>query len=138
MLHFARAAPFGAIKADEYNQVGHLAQDVNNLLRGTSDLVPEGGTMRSLVLLALAALAAFPLSAHGRWHSPRRVVVVEAPRYAPYRHWDDRCWNDRWDSRWEYRAWRRHHDCDDERLFLRPLPRPLAPPFEGRVELYIR
>ncbi|MBI1751609.1 MAG: hypothetical protein HY014_16630 [Acidobacteria bacterium] len=90
--------------------------------------------MRSLVLLALMTLAAFPLSAHGRWHGPRRVVVVEAPRYAPYSHWDER----RWDDRWERRAWRHHHDCDDERIYLRPLPRPLAPPFEGRVVLHIR
>lgn len=98
--------------------------------------------MRSLVLLALMALAAFPLSAHGRWHGPRRVVVVEAPRYAPYRHWDERRWDDPWSDRrsdgWERRAWHHRHDCDDDRIYMRPLPRPLVPPFEGRVVLHIR
>jgi hypothetical protein len=88
--------------------------------------------MRSLVLLALATLAAFPLSAHDHWREPRRVVVIEAPRYAPHRYWDER----RFDDRWERRAWIRRHDCDDDRLFFRP--RPLAPPFEGRVELRLR
>jgi hypothetical protein len=90
--------------------------------------------MRSLVLLALAALAAFPLSAHDHWRGPRRVVVIEAPRCAPYRHWDDR----RCDDRWERRAWYRRHDCDDDRVIFRPLPRPLVAPFEGRVELRLR
>ncbi|WLT31678.1 hypothetical protein [Geothrix sp. PMB-07] len=91
--------------------------------------------MRSLVLFALATLATLPLSAHGRcWQGPRRVVVIEAPRCSPYRHWDER----RWEDRWERRAWHRHHDCDDDRIILRPLPRPLTPPFEGRVEFRIR
>lgn len=89
--------------------------------------------MRRLALLALVALAAFPLSAHGRWYRPRRVVVVEAP-CRPYRAWED--------ERWEYRdrVGYRRYDCDDRvyvRPLPRPLPRPLDPPFQGRVELWL-
>jgi len=91
--------------------------------------------MRRLVLLALVTLVAFPLSAHDHWRGPRRVVVIEAPRCAPYRHWDAH----RWDDRWEHRAWMRRHDCDeDDRVLLGPLPRPLEPPFRGHLELRIR
>jgi len=97
--------------------------------------------MRRLILLTLVALAAFPLSAHGRWRGPRRVVVVqgEVCRDA-YRRWDD----DRWEGRGSgyHRGYSRGDDrrygCDDDRVVLRPLPRPLAPPFQGRVELWIR
>lgn len=94
--------------------------------------------MRRLALLALVALAAFPLSAHGRWYRPRRVVVVEAP-CRPYRTWED--------ERWEHRnrdGYYRRYDCDDrdDRVYVRPLPRPLprplTPPFQGRVELWFR
>jgi hypothetical protein len=87
--------------------------------------------MRRLALLALVALAAFPLSAHGRWSRPhRRVVVVEEP-YRPARRWEA----DRWDRHGWYRP-----GCEEDRVILRPLPppRPLAPPFQGRVELWFR
>lgn len=103
--------------------------------------------MRPLVLLALAALAAFPLSARDHGRRPRRVVIIEAPRCAPHSRWEDRRWNDRWHDRWERRARHHRHDCDDredrheredDRIMLRPLSRPLAPPFEGRMELRIR
>lgn len=85
--------------------------------------------MRRLALLALAALASFPLSAHGRWHRPRRVVVIESRPV--FRAWDE----DRWIDRDRYRD-----DCEAPRVIYRPLPRPLppAPPFRGRVELWIR
>lgn len=90
--------------------------------------------MRRLALLALVALAAFPLSAHGRWGRPRRVIVVE-----PARPYHPRCG---WESeRWERHGWYRP-GCDEDRVILRPLPpplpRPLVPPFQGRVELWIR
>ena len=81
--------------------------------------------MRRLVLLSLVALAAFPLSAHGRWHRPRRVVVAPAPGY---RAWDE----ERWIHRDRYRD-----DCEAPRVVYRPLPPPV-PPFRGRVELWIR
>ena len=96
--------------------------------------------MRRLILLALVALVAFPLSAHGRWARPRRVVVYEDSCRDSYRRWDD----DRWEGRGPsyYRGYSRgddrRYDCDDDRLVLRPLPRPLAPPFQGRLELWIR
>ncbi|WP_291272932.1 hypothetical protein [Geothrix sp.] len=91
--------------------------------------------MRRLVLLALVTLAAFPLSAHGPWRGPRRVVVVE-DSCRPYRSWEgSRRWDD---DRWEHRGRYRHDDCDEGRVIFRPLPRPLAPPFQGRVELWIR
>lgn len=85
--------------------------------------------MRRLVLLALVALAAFPLSAHGHWRRPRRVVVVEAP-CRPTRGWE----YDRWEHR--DRGWYRRPACDDDRVYLRPV-RPLEPPFQGRVEFWI-
>lgn len=88
--------------------------------------------MRRLVLLALVVLAAFPLSAHDHWRGRRRVVVIEAPRCSPYGRWEDR----RWEDRWERHAWHRRHDCDEDRIFFRP--RPLEPPFVGRVELRLR
>jgi hypothetical protein len=93
--------------------------------------------MRSLVLLTLVALAAIPLSAHDHWRSPRRVVVVAESHYAPYHRWDDRRWDH---DRWERRSYDHRYDCDDDRVILRPLPlpRPLAPPFPGRVELWLR
>ena len=93
--------------------------------------------MQRLVLLALVALAAFPLSAHDHWRRPGRVVVVEGPRCAAGHRWDERYWDDRRDERWEHRGWVRRHDCDDDRIYL-PLPRPLLPPFRGRVELRFR
>ena len=93
--------------------------------------------MRHLVLLALVTLVAFPLSAHGRWRGPRRVMVEDS--YRPYhrgyeRRWDD---EDRWERHGYDRRYERGYDCDDDRIFLRPLPRPLAPPFQGRVELWL-
>ncbi|BDU70798.1 hypothetical protein GETHOR_28990 [Geothrix oryzae] len=97
--------------------------------------------MRRLVLLALVTLAAFPLSAHGPWRGPRRVLVVE-DSCRPYRSWEgNRRWDDdRWERRNRYRYEDRRDDCDEGRVIFRPrpLPRPLAPPFQGRVELWIR
>jgi hypothetical protein len=97
--------------------------------------------MRPLLSLALVALAAFPLSAHGHWRRPRRVVVVQedACRDA-YRRWDGDRWERRAPSydRGYYRDDDRRYDCDDDRVVLRPLPRPLAPPFQARVELWLR
>ena len=62
--------------------------------------------MRRLVLLALVALAAFPLSAHGHGHRSRRVVVVE-DAYRPSRDWDD--------DRWEHHGYghRGHYSRND-------------------------
>jgi len=100
--------------------------------------------MRSLVLLALATLAALPLSAHEHGRGPRRVVVVERPYGAPSprweaRHWDDRRWDDRYDGRWERRRAYGRYDCDDDRIVLGlPLPRPLLPPLRGRVVIHLR
>jgi len=104
--------------------------------------------MRRLALLALVTLVAFPLSAHGPWHRPyRRVVVVErdACRDAypdAYRRWEGDRWEGRGYDRDSYRGYDRdeyrRHDCDDDRVVLRPLPRPLTPPFQARVELWLR
>ena len=82
-----------------------LARDVRSPSTGAVVIPPrDGGTMRHLVLLALVALVAFPLSAHGRWRGPRRVVVEDS--YRPYYRGDERRWDeDRWDEdRWERRA----------------------------------
>lgn len=96
--------------------------------------------MRRLILLALVALAAFPLSAHGRWRGPRRVVVYGDSCRGSYHRWEGRTWSD---DRWERRDRMRHrrHGCEEDRVFLGPLyppPPPLPPPFQGRVELWIR
>jgi len=92
--------------------------------------------VRQLALLTLVALAALPLSAHGGWHGPRRVVVVEAP-CRPDRYWE----HERHERR-EHRGcgWGHRYDCDPDRVVMQPmlLPRPLPPPFQGRVELWIR
>lgn len=101
--------------------------------------------MRHLALLTLVALAAYPLSAHDHWRGPRRFVVVESPRCAPYRGWEERRWearhwDDRWDDRWDrHERYERypHDDCGEGRVVFRPL-RPLDPPFEGRVVLRFR
>lgn len=113
--------------------------------------------MRRLLLLSLVALAAFPLSAHSPWRRPRHVVVVERDACGDvyrdvyrdsYRRWDD-------DDRWERRGYGtypgyvrsyRDDDCAEGRVVLRPLPqilprplpRPLTPPFQARVELWLR
>ncbi len=96
--------------------------------------------MRRLVLLALVALAAFPLSAHGRRRrSPRRIVVVESDACRDsYRRWEDDRWEhrDRYDGYAPYVRPYRDDDCGEGRVVLRPLPRPLAPPFQARVELW--
>jgi len=113
--------------------------------------------MRRLALLALTALAAFPLSAHGPWHRPRRVVVVERDACGDvYRDaWRD-TYHDNWrdsyrrrddDDRWERRGYGaypryvqtyREDGCGEDRVVVRPLPRPLTPPFQARVELWLR
>ena len=92
--------------------------------------------MKVLVQLALAALAAFPLSAHDAWCESRRVVV-EAPRCAPYPRWEARHRHDRWDDRWEHRGHYHRQDWND-RVPCAPLPRPLDPPFGGRLEPHFR
>jgi hypothetical protein len=98
--------------------------------------------MRRLVLLALVALVAFPLSAHDHWRGSRRVVV-EAP-CRPRHRWDEDRWERRDSDRYCERSWYRHSDryddCDGDRVVFGPLPlpRPLAPPFQGRVELRFR
>jgi hypothetical protein len=105
--------------------------------------------MRSLVLLALVTLAAFPLSAHDHGYGPRRVVVVEAPRCAPRHAWEEHRWDHRYDHRhgyyehddyrYDHHVWP-HHDCDGDRVVFRalPMPRPLTPPFAAQVELRLR
>lgn len=98
--------------------------------------------MRRLALLALATLAAFPLSAHNPWRRPRRVVIVERDACRDsYRPWEDGRWERRGDYYPEaYARPYRDEDCDEGRVILRPLPRPLprplAPPFQARVELW--
>ena len=104
--------------------------------------------MRRLILLSLVALAAFPLSARSRWYRPRRVVMVEGCPDV-YRRWDGDRWEDR--GRVYVRGYDRgcdrdeDRDCDEDRRYacedrvvVRPLPRPLAPPFQARVELWFR
>ena len=102
--------------------------------------------MRSLALLALAALAALPLSAHDHWRGHRPAVVIQESCRPAYR-WEARRYADRrWENRWERHGYYRHdrdddyrrYDYDDARVILRPLPGPLAPPFEGRVVLRFR
>lgn len=88
--------------------------------------------MRRLVLLALVTLVAFPLSAHGRWRAPRRVVVIEPGCGPVARSWEA----DRWEGR-EFRRAHRHDRFCEGRIYL-PQPRPLAPPFRSRVELRFR
>ena len=105
--------------------------------------------MRSFALLALVTLAALPLSAHDHWRDRRPVMVVrESCR--PADRWEERRWDDRWERRNNSRSYGRSYDrrydcddyrprdCDDARVILRPLLRPLAPPFEGRVVLRFR
>ncbi|WP_243325016.1 hypothetical protein [Geothrix sp. SG200] len=100
--------------------------------------------MRRLALLALATLAAFPLSAHSPWRRPsRRVVIVERDACRDsYRRWDDDRWERRGDCPETYVRPYRDEDCDEGRVVLRPLPRPLprplAAPFQARVELWFR
>jgi hypothetical protein len=92
--------------------------------------------MRSLALLALAALAVLPLSAHDHWRDRRPVFVVE-DSCRPAHRWDDRHYEDRrWEDRRDRHAQYRRYDCDDARVILRA--RPLAPPFQGRIELRFR
>src|SRR5512133_229436 len=106
--------------------------------RGTHPLC-EGVLMRrlaSLAFLALATLAAFPLSAHSRWHGPRRVVVEREVCRDTFRRGDDDRWDDR--GRAYYHRDYRPYGCDDrvvprDRVVLRPL----APPFQARVEFWL-
>jgi hypothetical protein len=95
--------------------------------------------MRSLTLLALTAIVALPLSAHDHWRDRRPVIMVEDSCRPDYR-WAARGDEDRrWDDRWERSGYSRHqarrYDCDEDHFVLRPRPRRLAPPFEGRVVL---
>jgi len=100
--------------------------------------------MRSLALLALAALAALPLSAHGYGCHHRPWVEFRescAPAYSwearhhEARRHDDRPWNDRWEDRYRDQRWDRYdRDCEEPRVILRPL----APPFVGRVVIRLR
>jgi len=89
--------------------------------------------MRSLLLLALVALATLPLSAHDHGRG-RRMVVIESPGWDRHPRWEARHWED-WRAR---QAWRRHHDCEDGRTHYRVHPRPLERPFGGRLELRFR
>lgn len=88
--------------------------------------------MRRLVLLALVTLVAFPLSAHGRSRRPHRILVLE-PGCGPVVR---SCEPDRWE-RHEHRRFHRHGPACEAPMH-RPLPRPLAPPFRGHVELRFR
>jgi hypothetical protein len=88
--------------------------------------------MRSLTLLALAALAALPLSAHDDCRAHRSVVVLESCRH--FSRWEAH----RWDNRWEHRAYPRRYDRDEGPVCLYPQPHPLAAPFEGRLWLHPR
>ncbi|HEX9082664.1 MAG TPA: hypothetical protein VF768_10315 [Holophagaceae bacterium] len=99
--------------------------------------------MRSLALLGLITLSTLPLAArdHG-WHRGWRDRCDDRPRVWVEDHerdldrWD----RDRWDGdRWAYREsrWARRPDCDDDEdvVVVRPLRRPLPPPWRGRVVL---
>jgi hypothetical protein len=88
--------------------------------------------MRTLTLLALTVLAALPLSAHDHCRDHRSVVVLEPCR--PFPCGEAR----RWDDHWEHRAYPRRYRRDEGRICLYPLPRPLMPPFEGRLLLHLR
>ncbi|HEX9010846.1 MAG TPA: hypothetical protein VF804_10815 [Holophagaceae bacterium] len=112
--------------------------------------------MRSLAALGLIVLSTLPLAArdHGRWACrPRPVVVLEARpgcydrSYDGYDRFDrddrdgryDRYERyDRDDDRWEGRACRadrpRYRAYDDDDVVV-VRPRPLAPPWRGRVVL---
>jgi|GEM_PF-2957097 hypothetical protein len=86
--------------------------------------------MRSLVLLALTALAALPLSAHE--HGRCRVLVVEAPRPL-YRH----DYRERWEHRdHDRRDWHRADRCEEDRILVRP--RLATPPFGLGLDIRIR
>jgi hypothetical protein len=96
--------------------------------------------MRRLSLLALVALVAFPLSAHDHWRGSRPVLVVAGPRCAPH-GWVERRWeHERWDRRGDDHRYVHGYGCEEGRIILGPplLPRLLAPPFLGRVELRLR
>lgn len=87
--------------------------------------------MRSLAALGLIVLSTLPLAArdHGRWACRPRPVVVLNARPGCY---------DRDDDRWEGRACRadrlRYRAYDDGDVVV-VRPRPLAPPWRGRVVL---
>lgn len=96
--------------------------------------------MRSLALLVLTILATLPLAAHDHDRGSRRRVVLEQPWCAPEGRWEGHRWEGR---RWEERRWERRHafrtgGCEDSRvIFGLPLPRPLPPPFGGRIILHL-
>ncbi len=98
--------------------------------------------MRSLALLALAALATLPLTAHDHWRDRRPVAVVEESCRPAYRwetrRYEDRRWDDRWERPHHHGRHARRYVCDEDRVVLRPLPRFLPPPILGRVELHFR
>jgi len=104
--------------------------------------------MRRLVLLALVALVAFPVSAQGYGRGSRREAVIETS-CRPRQRWDEARWERRghgWsrdDRRYRNQGWYRPHDrydryddCEGGRVILGPLPLP--PPFRGRVEWRFR
>ena len=86
--------------------------------------------MRSLVLLALTALAALPLSAHEHWRCPGRMVAIEAPR--PVYRYENR---ERWEHR-ERRDWHRGYACEEGRFQVRH--GFSAPPFGLGLDIRIR
>ncbi len=87
--------------------------------------------MRTLVLLALTATAALPLSAHDHWHDRRPVIVIEES-CRPAHRWENR----RWENRWERHAYNHHRDWDDDRVAV--WAHPLALPFQGRIDVRLR
>jgi hypothetical protein len=99
--------------------------------------------MRSLALLALAVLAALPLSAHEHGRGSRRWRVerpscASSPRWEA-RHWDGCRWEDGREERWERRRAYGRYACGDDRIVLGlPLPGPLPPPLRGRVVIRLR
>ena len=95
--------------------------------------------MRSLILLALTALAALPLSAHE--HGRGRVLVVEAPRplyrCATRESWEQREYRARERREdWGHQAWHRGYGCEEGRVLLRPGLH--VPPFGLGLDIRIR
>jgi hypothetical protein len=96
--------------------------------------------MRSLILLALAVLAALPLAAHERGFSRSRGRIEFEASRAPYHRLDRERWEHRgWERRdWERQAWRRSQAWDEECFPVRPRYPICPPPFGVRLELRLR